>query len=416
MLVHAWLAVAVAVAVTRHGLYEIDRLFNRTLVYVVLTALLAGTYALVAVLAGQFTGGSAFAASAGTLAAALAFRPLRDRLQTAVDRRFARRRVGRGAAAARLPRRRPRRAQRSRRRSARRCGSRSTIRAPRWSSGCPRPAPTRTATGRCSTRSPIDGRARSPIGHDHREVGVLLHDPALAERPDVLPRLLDAGGLAIEIARLRVELRRQLDEVDSSRTRIVAVADDERRRIERDLHDGAQQRLVSIGLALRHAQHQLGPSLASGAARTLDGAVAEIATAIDELRELARGLRPAQLDAGLGPALRELAARAPVPVTVTATTERFEPSVETAAYFVACEGLTNAVKHARAGQVALSVAREDGRVVVSVADDGVGGAAPANGSGLTGLADRVGAQGGTLRIDTGLGRGTKIVAEFPCAS
>jgi signal transduction histidine kinase len=229
----------------------------------------------------------------------------------------------------------------------------------------------------------------------------------------LLPSLVDAAGLAIEMARLRIQLRRRLDEVQASRARIVAVADEERRRIERDLHDGAQQRLVSIGLALRHAQHQLGPAAAAG--RTLDDAIAQIAEAIDELRELAQGLHPA-LDAGLRPALHELATRAPLPVEVVATLERFTPDVETAAYFVACEGLTNAVKHAHTKRVVLRVARENGRLVVRVTDDGVGGAAPHNGSGLTGLSDRVAAHGGNLRIDSIAGHGTTLTAEFPCAS
>ena len=169
---------------------------------------------------------------------------------------------------------------------------------------------------------------------------MVLHDPAGQERPDLLRRVVEAAGLAIEIARLRVELRRQLDEVDASRARIVAAGDAERRRIERDLHDGAQQRLVSIGLALRHAQHELGP--AAPARQTLEGAVAEIADAIDELRELARGLRPAQLDAGLAPALRELARRARCPWRSTPRPSASPTVVEAAAYFIACEGLTNA--------------------------------------------------------------------------
>jgi signal transduction histidine kinase len=231
----------------------------------------------------------------------------------------------------------------------------------------------------------------------------------------LLPDAVAVAALPIEMARLRVELRRRLEEVEASRARIAAVADDERRRVERDLHDGAQQRLVSIGLALRHAQHQLGAD-ADEAGRTLDGAVVEIATAIEELRELARGLRPTLLQAGLGPALRELASRSPVPVEVCATTERFPLDVEAAAYFVACEGLTNAVKHARAEQVVLQVLGQDGALVVSVADDGVGGAALGRGSGLTGLSDRVAARGGRLRVVSIRGGGTTLSAELPCVS
>ena len=223
--------------------------------------------------------------------------------------------------------------------------------------------------------TPGDARERTPIERAGTRLGMVLHDPGAQERPDLLRRVVEAAGLAIEIARLRTELRRQLDEVAASRARIVAAGDAERRRIERNLHDGAQQRLVSIGLALRHAQHELGPEAAAG--QTLEGALAEIGDAIGELRELARGLRPAQLDAGLAPALQELASRAAMPVAVDATVERFPDGVETAAYFIACEALTNATKHAHASRVSLSAQRRNGSLVICVADDGVGGAAPA---------------------------------------
>jgi signal transduction histidine kinase len=245
---------------------------------------------------------------------------------------------------------------------------------------------------------------------------VVLHDPVSNEDPTLLRKVVEAGGLAIEIARLQVELHRQLAEVEASRARIVAAGNEERRRIERDLHDGAQQRLVSIGLALRHAQHELGSSSPERASQTLDRALAEVAVAIDELRKLAHGLPPAQLDAGLGPALRELARHVPVPVEVTAAAERFERGLEAAAYFIACEGLTNAVKHANATRIVLSAGRENGRLVVSVADDGLGGAAPLPGSGLSGLSDRVAAYGGTLRIESNHGAGTTLTAELPCGS
>ena len=159
---------------------------------------------------------------------------------------------------------------------------------------------------------PADARVRTPVLRAGAPVAMVLHRPTGPQRPDPLVTLVEAGGLAIEIARLRVELRRQLAEVQASRARIVAAGNAERRRIERDLHDGAQQRLVSIGLRLRHAQHQLGVGTSRlRADETIDRAVTEIAIAIDELRELAHGLPPAQLDAGLDPALRELAGRAP---------------------------------------------------------------------------------------------------------
>ncbi|HKE69888.1 MAG TPA: histidine kinase, partial [Nocardioidaceae bacterium] len=273
---------------------------------------------------------------------------------------------------------------------------------------------------------PVDerGRPASPLDaardiYEVRRGGMVIAEVVWSPLDDVerqwLPAVVAAAGLPIEMARLRVELRRRLHEVDASRARIAAVADEERRRIERDLHDGAQQRLVSIGLALRHAQHQLGAD-AEDARRTLDGAVVEIASAIEELRELANGLQPTLLQAGLGPALRELASRSPVPVKVSATADRYPPDIEAAAYFVACEGLTNAVKHARADQVVLRVARRDSVVVVSVADDGVGGATAGGGSGLTGLSDRVAAHGGQFRIESVRGSGTILRAELPCVS
>jgi len=247
---------------------------------------------------------------------------------------------------------------------------------------------------------------------------------------------VEDGGLAIEIARLRAELKVQLVEVTASRARIVAAAHAERRRIERDLHDGAQQRLVSIGLALRHAQHQLevaaggvtprsggveggpGPGGVEVAAvrATLDGAVAEAGVAIGELRELARGLPPAQLDSGLAPACEELARRAPLPVSVRMPDRRFDTGVEAAAYFICCEGLTNAVKLAGATRVELIADHDRERLVVQVVDDGIGGAAPRRGTGLTGLADRVAALGGTFQVRSRPDAGTTLVAELPCES
>ena len=168
-------------------------------------------------------------------------------------------------------------------------------------------------------------------------------------------------------------------------------------------------------MALRHAQHQLDVDDRADASSTLDDAVAEIAVAIDELRELAHGLRPSSLDAGLGSALRELARRAPLPVTVDSTVERAAPDAETTAYFVASEALTNAVKHAHATRVAVCADRRDGKLIVRVADDGIGGATPHSGSGLRGMADRLAVVGGTLTIDSGL-TGTTVIASIPCES
>jgi signal transduction histidine kinase len=396
--------VATGVAILRHRLYDIDVVIDRALVYGALTLLLGATYAAIALLLGVALGsGSAPATGAATLAVALAFRPLRARLQDGVDRRFNRARYDAlQRVAAFLERVRAGTAE-----------PEDVEQLLRDVLGDPR-LELRFALpdGEPALDRPDDGRVRTPIERAGTRLGTLLHAPA--EHPDLMRRVVEAAGLAIEIARLRAALRRQLDEVAASRSRIVAAGDAERRRIERNLHDGAQQRLVSIGLALRHAQHELGPEAA--ARQTLEGALAEIGDAIGELRELARGLRPAQLDAGLAPALEELASRAGMPVAVDATPERFPDGVETAAYFIACEALTNATKHARASRVTVSAQRRNGSLVICVADDGVGGAAPGDGTGLSGLRDRIGAQGGTLSIESERGAGTRLIAELPCGS
>ena len=410
------LPIAACVAILRYRLYDVDVVINRTLVYGALTVLLAGTFAATAFLLGIALGrGSAWATAGATLVVAAAFLPLRRWVQDAIDRRFSRARydalhrmrgfledlhAGRVAP------------------EAIEGVLRDVLQDPRLGLRfyLPESEVYVDAQGAPVTDSPDDDRLHVPLERAGQPLGMVLHDRATGKDPALLTRVVQAGGLGIEIARLRVELRRQLKQVEASRARILLAGDEERRRIERDLHDGAQQRLVSVGLALRHAQHELDAGAAEHARATLDGAVAEIEGAVDELRELARGLRPAQLDAGLAAALRELALRAPLPVEVRATSERFADSVETAAYFIACEGMTNAVKHAQASKVVLSAGRQDGKLVVRIQDDGVGGAAPASGSGLAGIADRIAAQGGTLRIESRPGEGTSLTAELPCAS
>jgi signal transduction histidine kinase len=200
-----------------------------------------------------------------------------------------------------------------------------------------------------------------------------------------------------------------------SRARLVSIGLAERRRLERDLHDGAQQRLVSLALDLRMARDAVRRN-PDQAERLLDGATEELGEALEELRELARGIHPAVLsDRGLDPAVEALASRLPLPVDVEARLgERVPEPVELAAYFVVAEALTNVVKYAGATRAAVRVGRANGRVMVEVADDGVGGADPARGSGLRGLADRVSALGGKLEIDSSAGAGTKVIASIPC--
>src|SRR5215212_2488655 len=413
-LAFAAIPAAAGVAILRYRLYEIDIVINRALVYGALTVLLATTYVAVTLLLGTALGsGSASATAVATLAVAIAFRPLRARLQEAVDRRFNRagydalKRVALFLEDVRAGRAPPEDVE---------AVLRDVLDDPRLELRFRLPESERyvDALALPVTTDPDDPRRRTLIERAGTPIAEVLHEPSTQERPDVLRRVVEAAGLALEIVRLRVELRRQLDEVAASRRRIVEAGDEERRRIERDLHDGAQQRLVSIGLALRHAQHELAPGSAAG--ETLEAALAEVAIAIQELRALAHGLRPSQLDAGLGPALEELASRVPMTVAVDATQERFRAGIEAAAYFIACEGLTNAAKHAQASRVSLSAERRNGSLVVRVADDGVGGASLTRGSGLSGLVDRVSAHGGTLRINSERGSGTTIVAELPCES
>jgi len=219
-----------------------------------------------------------------------------------------------------------------------------------------------------------------------------------------------AGGLDI------TERKRQEVELRASRTRIVAAGDDARRRLERNLHDGAQQRLVSLSVALRLAQSKL-ESDPAVACELLDQASDELSVALEELRELARGIHPAVLtDRGLDAALRSLADRTPIPVEVRTPERALPDPIAAAAYYVVSESIANVVKHARASTIEVAVSAPNGRVVVEVADDGVGGADPGGGSGLRGLADRVAVLDGRLRVESPAAGGTRVVAEIPLES
>jgi signal transduction histidine kinase len=263
---------------------------------------------------------------------------------------------------------------------------------------------------------PSSDRAVTVLGASDGPVAALIHDPALLEQQALLRSAGAAARLALENERLQAELQLQLDEVRASRARIVRAGDQERRRLERDLHDGAQQRLLSLGLALQLIRSELGAQ-ANGARRLLAEAEDELTAGLEELRELAQGIHPAVLtEHGLGPALRTLAARSPVPVELRAVPERLPEPVEAAAYFVVSEALTNVAKHARASTVSVSLACRDGSLVVEVDDDGAGGASSRPGSGLAGLADRVHALDGRLTIESNAGRGTRLRAEIPYAT
>jgi signal transduction histidine kinase len=262
-----------------------------------------------------------------------------------------------------------------------------------------------------------DGRAVTAIAAGGHTRCAVVHDASLLDDPVLVRTVGAVVGLAVDNARLQDDLREQLDEVRASRTRIVEAADAERRRVERDLHDGAQQRLLALAMSLRTIRSRLGAGVPDGVAAELDAAAEEVRAAIAELRELAQGLDPAILrEAGLGAAVRSLADRSPVPVEVDVVLDGRLPSgVETAAYFVAAEALANVAKHAHASSARVTGSVDDGRLRLEVADDGVGGA-DVNGSGLRGLLDRVAAVGGTFSISAPPGGGTRIEVTIPCGS
>jgi signal transduction histidine kinase len=260
------------------------------------------------------------------------------------------------------------------------------------------------------------GRRVAPVESNGREVAVLVYDGSLDDDPALVEAVAAAAGIALENERLHAESDAQLAELRASRERLVTAGDDERRRLERNLHDGAQQRLVALGLQLRLLQGRIreDPTTAEQLATTAGD---ELARSLEELRELARGIHPAVLDHGLEPALDSLASRSPVPTDLVYEAAGPLPAaVELAAYFVVSEALTNVAKYAQARSAIVRVARDGGRLLVEVADDGVGGADAKDGSGLRGLADRVEALGGRLQLSSPRGAGTVLSAEIPCGS
>jgi signal transduction histidine kinase len=258
------------------------------------------------------------------------------------------------------------------------------------------------------------GRAVTPIDRDGQRIAVLEHDDALLADAGLLEAVTAAAGFAIENARLQAELRAQLDELRGSRQRILAATQDERRRLERNLHDGAQQRLVALSLELGILESRYGGD--PEARSQIVGLREELAGSLAELRELARGLHPAVLtDHGLEVALEGLVARAPLPVDLQLRiSDRLPAAQEVAAYYLVSESLTNVTKYANASSVTVEVARTNGELVVEVVDDGCGGATENGGSGLRGLADRVEALDGRLRVWSPEGGGTRVRAEIPC--
>jgi signal transduction histidine kinase len=260
-----------------------------------------------------------------------------------------------------------------------------------------------------------EGAVTTLIDRDGVHIAAMVHDPSLREEPELLEAVTAAAGIALENAQLHAELRARLEELQGSRARVIEAGQRERQRLERDLHDGAQQRLVALSLELKALEKDLGER---PRARTrLDNAQREITLSLEELRDLARGIHPAVLSAhGLAVALEQVVARAPLRVQLTVRIDgRLPEAVEVAAYFVVTESLANVVKHARAQDASVEIGQSGHMVFVEVLDDGVGGADSERGSGLRGLADRVEALGGRIRVWTPHGGGTRVRADIPCA-
>ena len=261
---------------------------------------------------------------------------------------------------------------------------------------------------------PESGRTTTLIEQGSSQVAALLHDPALNDEPELLAAVTAAAGIAIENGRLHAQLRAHLVELRASRARIIDVGQKERQRLERNLHDGAQQRLIALSLELSALERRLADDPEARA--SLDQARREIAISLEELRDVARGLHPAVVSGhGLEIALEQLAARAPVPVRLVVQLDgRLPEPLEVAAYYLVSESLANVGKHAHATSATVAVSRVDGEVIVEIVDDGGGGADTERGSGLRGLADRVEALGGRLRVWSPEGGGTRVRAEIPC--
>jgi signal transduction histidine kinase len=275
-----------------------------------------------------------------------------------------------------------------------------------WADVDGRPTPPPTAD---------NGRAVTVIDRGGEHVAALLHDASLEDEPELLEAVSAAAGIGLETARLHADLAARLDELRGSRVRVIEAGQKERQRLERNLHDGAQQRLVALSLELTMLKKLLDADPVAGT--RIDHARDEIALSLEELRDVARGLHPAVVSGhGLAVALESLAARATVPVRLNVELEgRLPEALEVAAFYLVSESLANIGKHAQATSATVVVNRHNGEVVVEIVDDGIGGADTEGGSGLRGLADRVEALDGRLRVWTPVGQGTRVRAEIPCA-
>ena len=261
---------------------------------------------------------------------------------------------------------------------------------------------------------PDSSRRVTLVEHDGEQVAALVYDATLGDEPELVEAVSAAAGIALENGRLEAELRARLQELQGSRSRVVEAQQNERRRLERNLHDGAQQRLVALALELGLLAEQANNDPA--AQDRLHRARSEVSESLDELRDIARGLHPAVVSGhGLAVALESLVAVTPLEVQLnTDGLPRLSEPLEVAAYYVVSESLTNAAKHAQAKRVTVDVGVTNGTLIAEILDDGIGGADSERGTGLRGLADRVEALNGRLRVWSAAGSGTRVRAEIPC--
>jgi signal transduction histidine kinase len=411
LLVYVSIPVTVAIGILRHDLFDIDTLISRTFGYLLLTSGLVAVFAMVTVVVGAAVGrGSDVAVAVATLASAGLFGLLRRRVQAGVDARFDR---GRRDALHRLDRflddirdgrADPEQVEGALQQALRDPSLRVVYKVASDGEGW--------RTGEGSPSAHPDGHFLE-VAVAGRLLACIAYDGA-ARRPRLLREALHRAHLPLELSHSRIALRQALAETKASRARLVEATDAERRRLERDLHDGAQQRLVGIGMSLQLARQQTAAD--DPMRQVLGSAVRDLQDAVVELRRLAGGVRPRALDEGLPAAIRSLVRTSPIPVNVHVTTDPVIGAVATTAYYVAAEALANALKHAAPTTVAIDIARRDSSLRVVVTDDGRGGATERPGSGLAGLRDRVAATGGELIVDSAPGVGTSVEARLPCGS
>ncbi|WP_083441634.1 sensor histidine kinase [Nitriliruptor alkaliphilus] len=273
------------------------------------------------------------------------------------------------------------------------------------------------ADGRAARATPGPRRASTTVAQDGRAVAVFDHDRALLNEPELLDAAVAASRLALRNARLTAQVRAQLDELQRSRTRLVLAVDQERRRLERDLHDGVQQQLLAVALELGRLRRQVASDGHDQLGRSLERTRQALEHGIDELRRFARGIHPQVLtDRGVPAALEALAQRAPLPITIDTELERLPSAIESTLYLIAAEAVTNTIRHGDATHLRIHARCENGHAALDISDDGRGGAQTSGGSGLQGLEDRVAALGGTIRLDSPRGRGTRLHVNLPLSS